>query len=348
MSKRALAQALDSAGILEALFRARACVRKPWLTVLSYHRVHDDATGQLFDSSVIDATSQELSRQLETLRRYFTVIGLSELSAHLRGASLPANPAIVTFDDGYRDCHDRALPILLSHGVKGVFFVATSYVDHRRMFWWDRIAYVLRQSTLDQIELTYPVRTVLDRTLPHEKTLKTATSLVKNHFGIDVERFLGELAHAAGVPWSEELERHFADELVMSWEQIRRLQDAGMEVHSHTRTHRVLQTVGESELAWELAGARTDLEDHLEKRVTGVAYPVGRSVASWPAIRAAVRQSGYELGFSNGTGASPLGENFDPLNVRRISLERGLPDSLFRAMLALPALAETAVERRAP
>lgn len=323
-------------------------MRKPWLTVLTYHRVHDDATGQPFDRTVIDATSHELGRQLETMRRYFTLIGLSELSAHLKGASLPDNPAMVTFDDGYRDCYDRALPILLAQGVKGVFFVATSYVTHRRMFWWDRIAYILHQSKLDHIELTYPVRTSLDLGGSHERVLKTATNLVKNHFGIDVERFLDELAHAAGVGFGEELERKFADQLVMTWDQIRGLQDAGMEVHSHTRTHRVLQTVGPSQLSWELAGARADLEEHLEKRVSGVAYPVGRSVASWPAIRSAVVESGYELGFSNGTGVTPLGSGFDPLNVRRISVERGLPDSMFRAMLAIPALAERAVERRAP
>jgi len=126
--------------------------------------------------------------------------------------------------------------------------------------------------------------------------------LVKNSFGIDVERFLCGLADSAGVLWNDEIERLAADELVMTWKQIRALQDAGMEVHSHTRTHRVLQTVQPNELESELAGARADLEEHLERRVTGVAYPVGRFISESPVLRAAVRASGYELGFSNGSG----------------------------------------------
>ena len=67
-----------------------------------------------FDPDVIDATPAELDRQLALVRRYFTVIGTGELRAFLRGAALPPNPAIITFDDGYRECHDRVLPILVT------------------------------------------------------------------------------------------------------------------------------------------------------------------------------------------------------------------------------------------
>jgi peptidoglycan/xylan/chitin deacetylase (PgdA/CDA1 family) len=342
VSKRDLAHVLDSTGVLEATLQTRMRFNAPRLTVLTYHRVHEDPDAQPFDRDVIDATTAEFDRQVRTLKRYFTIVGLSELQAFLRGAALPSNPAMITFDDGYRDCHDRVLPIMLSHGVRGVFFLATSYVTHRRVFWWDRIAYILNQTTADRIELRYPGDLVLDRTLGTEAARRVAIGIVKKMPGLDVERFLEELACAAGVPWGTEIERAFADELVMTWDHVLRLRRAGMEVHSHTRTHRVLQTITPHEIESELAGARADLEEHLEERVRGIAYPVGRSIARFPALRAAVAACGYDVGFSNSTGVSSLAREFDPLNVRRISVERGLPHSYFRALLAIPGFAESA------
>ena len=38
----------------------------------------------------------------------------------LEGAPLPKNPVMVTFDDGYRSCHDVALPILRAVGMRAV------------------------------------------------------------------------------------------------------------------------------------------------------------------------------------------------------------------------------------
>lgn len=348
MSKRKLARLLDSTGVIEAVLRARSGTNAPRLTVLTYHRVDDHPEAQPFDPDVIDATSSELEWQITTLKRYFSVIGITELCAFVRGGRLPKNPAIITFDDGYRDCYDRVLPILVSHGVRAVFFVVTGHVTHRRVFWWDRIAYLLKRSRNDRIELRYPTDIVLDLAASGERARRTALDVIKSRPGMDVERFLEVLAQGAGVPWNAELERKFADELVMTWDHVAGLRAAGMEVHSHTRTHRVLQTISPDEIIEELSGARADLEEHLGERVQGIAYPVGRSIARFPALRAAVQASGYLVGFSNGSGVNLLSQELDPLNVRRISVERGLPHSYFRALLAIPAFAEIAENRGGP
>jgi len=347
MSKRELAQVLDRTGVLEAILRARTRGGTPWLTVLTYHRIHENPDGQPFDTGVIDATPSEFARQMAIVRRYFTPIGIHELRDFMRGCALPPNPLIVTFDDGYRECYERALPILVAQSVKATFFIATSYVSKRRVFWWDRIAYILNRTERDRLELSYPMTLQLDcRRVARVQTGRTLLKLVKSHYGLDIERFLEELASAAGVEWNSELERRLADELVMNWNQVRELHAAGMEIHSHTRTHRILQTVRPEELSSELAGAREDLENQLNERVSGVSYPVGRSISASPALRAAVRDSGYEVGFSNGSGVSSLKGKFDPFDVRRISVERGLAPSYFRALLAIPSFAETGEARR--
>jgi hypothetical protein len=59
-------------------------------------------------------------------------------------------------------------------------------------------------------------------------------------------------------------------------------------------------------------------------------------------IREAVRDAGYDLGFSNTSGVTWTSRRFDPLDMRRMSVEHALPMPYFRALLALPPFAETA------
>lgn len=341
MSRRGLASALDSTGALEAILRLRTRTGSPWLTVLTYHRIHDSPEAQPFDPGVIDASTAELDQQMSQVKRYFDVIGLDELLEFLAGKPLPPNPAIISFDDGYRECHERALPILQKHGLKAVFFIATSYIAERRVFWWDRIAYAVRNSTRDRIQLTYPGVLELDLQTSRQAAARVLLNLVKRRFALDLDRFLDEVTSACGVAWDRGLERRFADELLMTWDQVRDLRALGMEIHSHTRTHRILQTVPLDELADELRGARRDLEEQLGEPVRGVSYPVGRSIASCPEIRAAVHDAGYHVGFSNTSGVTWTARRFDPLDMRRISVEHGLPMPYFRALLALPPFAES-------
>ena len=69
------------------------------------------------------------SDQLDWLTDRCDVIGLDEL---LDGASVGVSrPAVtVTFDDGFSDNHDRALPALLARGLRALFFLTVGFIQH--------------------------------------------------------------------------------------------------------------------------------------------------------------------------------------------------------------------------
>ena len=62
----------------------------------------------------------------------------------------------------------------------------------------------------------------------------------------------------------------------MTWDDVRALAGAGMDIESHTRTHRVLDTLDRDQLRDELVGSRRDLEAQLGRPIRAIAYPVGR------------------------------------------------------------------------
>lgn len=334
-----LASVLDLAGVHRATLAVRKALHVPVLSVINYHRVNEPARVVPLDDGVLDATPQSFDQQLTILKRHFNVVGLQQVLAYFRGAELPPNPALITFDDGYRDCHDQALPILQRHGLKAVFFIATDYVSSRRLYWWDRVHYLVRQARRPYLRLSYPSPMTLDLEAGRNKAARRLLSTIKHTFDLDLERLLQQVAEAAEVPWSRRLERELADEHVMTWDQVLALQQADMDIGSHTRTHLPLQTLPLERLNQELAGSRRELEERLRVPITSIGYPVGRPVAQFTAIRTALMQAGYELGFTYGTGCQPLWGPLDRLDLCRFSVERHFSAALFRNMLALPFLA---------
>lgn len=314
------------------------------VSILTYHHVASEDPAYPYDPGVADASPEQFRRQMEILARYGTPIGVDELVRALEGAPLPKNPVMVTFDDGYRSCHDVALPILRAVGMRATFFVASGYISERKLYWWERVALILSQARRPTAALTYPKPFELDRRAPTAH--RVLNNLIKNTANLDIEKFLEGLAHGFGVEWNSEIEATHADNLIMSWDQVRALSRAGMDVESHSRWHRVLQTLDDKALRDELAGSKADLESQLGRPVRAVAYPVGRRIAHVQRIRDAVIAAGYKLGLTNASGATriwpqPLSGMIptDRYDVARLSTDRSMSDAMYFTQIAMPQLA---------
>jgi len=96
--------------------------------VLLYHRVTDAVRDNL------STGVEQFHRQMALLRRHCRVLSLEEV---LEAEVIPRSrqPLVcVTFDDGYRDNHDHAVPILVRHQIPAAFFVSTGIVGTERAF----------------------------------------------------------------------------------------------------------------------------------------------------------------------------------------------------------------------
>ncbi|WP_428265061.1 polysaccharide deacetylase family protein [Haliangium sp.] len=347
MSRERVAELLDRSRAFDVILRGRARVRAPILTVLCYHSVGEPGPDYPFDPEVIDVTPDQFRAQLSYLARHCNVIDIDTLCQGLSGGKLPSNPVLITFDDGYLSCLDTALPILAEFGFPATFFIATHYVSERRLYWWERIHYLIKRSSRVRIELELPRQLTLelgDLGEPGSRDTRGSAArrllaLVKSEKGLDLDAFLDHLAQIAEVAWSDEIEGRITDELIMGWDQVRALHGAGMDIQSHTRSHRVLQTLPPERLAEELAGSRADIEREVGTPARTVAYPVGYSIRDQPILRRAVRDAGYEVGFTNATGVNYLWRDTDPLDVRRIAMGREISMPMFRGQVAMPPLA---------
>lgn len=330
--KTIIAETLDRFGLWSRVLDLRKHLHDPFLSILTYHRIGHPSDSPLCDADIFDSTPERFRQELAFLKSHFQVLSLAELRSHLlQTGRLPRRAALITFDDGYKDNLTVAAPLLREFGLPASFFIATDFIAERRMFWWDAVSFILGQCKKPIIDLA-PFGP-----LPLQSAREQILLQIKAAHGLDIEGLLQGLAKAAEVDFSREIETAEADRIIMTWDEIRTLSKMGMEIQSHTRGHRVLQTVPTDELDNELQGSKSILEGITGEEVFALAFPVGRTLSGFPHVRTAIQRAGYDLAFSNCSGVNRQ-NTFDRFEIRRMGLEFGMPHAMFRAMLAVPQL----------
>ena len=108
-----------------------------WVPVLMYHRI----VPRLPDSDPYGncVTVAAFESHLRWLRRRgYTSIPLGTIMDSVEGtgggARLPRRPVVITFDDGYRDNHHHAWPVLQRHGFSGTVFLVSDAIGGHNHF----------------------------------------------------------------------------------------------------------------------------------------------------------------------------------------------------------------------
>lgn len=114
----------------------------------------------------------------------------------------------------------------------------------------------------------------------------------------------------------------------MNWGQIRALHAAGMEIGSHTMTHRPPSTLSDEELRYELTTSRDVLENGLGAPVTSISSPTGFFN---PRMKAIAREAGYRALCFGRVGL--VEDSGDPYSLNRIAVKQSMEQDEFEALL---------------
>jgi peptidoglycan/xylan/chitin deacetylase (PgdA/CDA1 family) len=104
--------------------------REAGLRLLFYHRVADDR-------DELAVTPERFRRQMELLATEgYRVLDVVEAVDLLLAGRLPSRVIGLSFDDGFRDVAQAALPVLREHGFRATVFVPTGVIDGQASFSW--------------------------------------------------------------------------------------------------------------------------------------------------------------------------------------------------------------------
>ncbi|MBA2251698.1 MAG: polysaccharide deacetylase family protein [Nitrospirales bacterium] len=102
---------------------------------------------------------------------------------------------------------------------------------------------------------------------------------------------------------------------MMTWDQVRELDRAGLVIASHTLTHPWLPDLSEEELVCELCASKQALEAQIGHAVPAVAYPYG---AFDERVKRVARQCGYTAAYSTAPGRGVADD--DPFAIKRVTI----------------------------
>ena len=270
--------------------------------------------------------------QLDWLGRVANVVPLHEsLRALAAGRPLPPRAVALTFDDGYRDNLDLAVPELERRGLPATFFLVPGLLDRRVEPWWEAVAWAVTEGTAAEASVAGRRMTLGARSERREVRRHAEEHLKRRDRGAR-EVALAEIVETLRPPRRDDLR-----ELFLDWPGARELAARGFEIGSHSSHHAILSEESAEAQAADLAESRAALEEGLGVPVTSVAYPNGGRLDYDAATLAAAAAAGFENGITTRKGVN--GRNTPRFELRRVVV---YPD---RGARVLRTLAEVAGRR---
>jgi peptidoglycan/xylan/chitin deacetylase (PgdA/CDA1 family) len=286
--------------------------------VLMYHRFSHDADDRKLSAEAFRA-------HLEYITRHFTPMSLSNMvDAALGERTLPPRPVIVTVDDGYADFFDIAYPLLCRYRVPACVFVVSAFVEGRDWAWYDKMRYILRESSLPTLQIetggvsrVFPLRTPADREAAwqHLATEGLSMTIAARN------RRIVEMAGAADVDVPAAVPEDFRSSSV---DELRGMDPDLVEIGGHTETHPILSHCSDDELECEIVTSRAHLQRLLDRPIDMFCYPNGGPADFDARAVREVARAGYRAATMVGGGPCSLSRVRErPFEIPRHSIGPG-------------------------
>lgn len=205
--------------------------------------------------------------------------------------------ACITFDDGFKDNVEIAVPILKKYHCPASFYVVTDCVDGNRPPWFWQIRYLFKRTgklSLDMDMDILPDYLKFNKWGRPEERIKYSETFIK---------FLVNADDALRKRLTKDVVSNFDDvpmpkNMMMTWEDLKKLKRDGFTIGSHGRSHALLGHINDKDiLVDEINGSAKIIERMLGECPLSISYP--RNSYNETVINIC-KQANYKLGLTVG------------------------------------------------
>jgi peptidoglycan/xylan/chitin deacetylase (PgdA/CDA1 family) len=248
-------------------------------TVFMLHHVRPRRDAAFQPNRHLEVAPEFLRAMLAHLRsRDVDIITMDELHRRLTERDFSRRFACFTFDDGYRDNRDFALPVMREFEAPFTVYVASDFAEGIGQLWWIALEMVIAKATSIEADIS-GIATRLDTSTPAAK--EAAFERLHDWLrglpgGGDLSREMGALCARYGVD-----ETAICRELCMSWDELKAFaNDPLISIGAHSVTHCNLARQPREIASQEITTSRERIENALQCPVVHLAYPYGDKIAA--------------------------------------------------------------------
>ena len=236
--------------------------------VFTLHHVRP-CNGRAFaPNRLLEITPDFLEMVLKYLRSAdYDIVSLDEAVARL-GDRHARRFASFTFDDGFRDVRDHALPIMRRYDAPSMLFVTTAFADGTGDLWWIALERAIAASTTFEFRgETIDVSTIDKKYAAWDRLYWTLREMGE----VEMRTEIARLCERAGVDM-----RGAARDLCLNWDELREVvKDPLVSIGNHTVNHVMLAKHPAKFALDEMADAQARIAAELNIITKHIAYPVG-------------------------------------------------------------------------
>ncbi len=250
--------------------------------ILMYHRVlpRGEAERRAVEPGMY-VSPETFALHMTCLSERFCVVPLHEIVTAIRDQNpFPERACAITFDDGWRDNLEYALPVLEARSLPATIFVVADRVGTTGAFWPDEVSRRLsRIEEADRRRLGAELGISLS-----DGTVHGFLTQLKQVPEFDRLALIDRLRRSTIDLYGEERE-------LLDWEELADLSRRGVDIESHGLSHAILTGTSRDQVERELSGSLEALKRQGHARYGLLAYPSGAYDDS--VVRVA-RESGYQ------------------------------------------------------
>jgi peptidoglycan/xylan/chitin deacetylase (PgdA/CDA1 family) len=269
--------------------------------IFMLHHVRPNGGATFQPNRHLEVTPEFLRAMLAHLRsRGIDIISLDEVHQRLIERDFSRRFACFSFDDGYRDNRDFALPVMREFAAPFTMYVASDFAEGTGRLWWIALETVIAKASSIEAEIG-GVAVRLDTSTPAAKQVAFdrlhgwLRGLPGEH---DVQREIGALCARHGVD-----EAAICRELCLSWDELKPFADDPLiGIGAHSITHCNLGRQTEDVASQEMAVSRARIEDVLQRPALHLAYPYGDKVAAGQREFMLARAAGFKTAVTTRPG----------------------------------------------
>ncbi len=284
-------------------------VRPTGVIVLMYHRIVDR------DRSLGGVPLGAFIAQMRWIRAHCDPIAPETIADRARDG-VRARPAVlVTFDDGYRDYHDLAHPVLRELGIPALVFLATCFLDEGGMMWTDTVEWAALSTRRDRVRLPWTEGAAT--ALPDD----AARAALGERARLHLKRLPDDERRAAMAALLDELGAPPArPREMLTWDEARRTMDV-TRFGGHSHTHPILSRLDRAAAEREIRTCRDRIAAETGVVPTAFAYPNGRPEDYTAETQAILRGLGFTAAYATSEGIA--GPKTDWMAVKRLPASGG-------------------------
>jgi peptidoglycan/xylan/chitin deacetylase (PgdA/CDA1 family) len=259
--------------------------------ILMFHHVRPDQPREFAPNRLLEITPTFLDVTLQMLKRGgFDLISSDDLPSRLEQGGDARPFAVLTFDDGYRDNLEHALPVLRRHAAPWTLFVTTDFADGQGRLWWLELERAIARLDRLHVQLDGESIDLACRTAA-EKRAVYDTVYWRLRAGPEqrLRSIIAGLCETAGVTPGD-----LARDLCLGWDELRTLaNEPNVTIGAHTLTHPMLAKHDEATARREIAASKLLIEERLGHPVRHLAYPVGDPTSAGMREFRLAREAGF-------------------------------------------------------